>query len=230
MNAIEFDGKKNMELRLHVAELINIPAAKRNIEEKIMIGRTPLHIDNGITGQTTIQIAFNYIGDAEEWGKYWRNARKWLSAKNTKLKILSDKDFYRKVYHVELEQNERATARIGKFNANFVCDPYEYAVSGVGRYNAEDVRMNLYSECAPVYFIHGEGTCTLNVNGNKMIANIGQNITIDTERRISYRTDGTIMNTSVSGDYEGLYLQEGVNDISISQGFELEIVPNWRCI
>ena len=37
-----------------------------------------------------------------------------------------------------------------------------------------------------------------------------------------------MMNTSVSGDYEELYLKPGENEISITQGFTLTVIPNWR--
>ena len=61
-----------------------------------------------------------------------------------------------------------------------------------------------------------------------MRANVGQNITIDTERMIAYRTDGAMQNTAVSGDYEDLYLLEGANQIVITSGFGLKVIPNWR--
>lgn len=83
----------------------------------------------------------------------------------------------------------------------------------------------------PDYLIEGEGICTLTVNGNEMTANIGQNLTIDTYREVSYRTDdGTNNNIAVSGDYEGLFLPTGAVEISITSGFELKIKPNWRCV
>ena len=53
---------------------------------------------------------------------------------------------------------------------------------------------------------------------------------IDTERMIAYRTDGTIQNTAVMGEYEDLYLQEGDNEILATDGFEISIIPNWRVL
>ena len=46
--------------------------------------------------------------------------------------------------------------------------------------------------------------------------------------RIVYRTDGTLMNTSVSGDYEDLWLREGENTVTITNGFTLTVIPRWR--
>lgn len=72
--------------------------------------------------------------------------------------------------------------------------------------------------------------CTLTVNGKTLTANVGQNITIDTERMIAYREDGTIMNTSVTGDYENAYLPHGKNEVFVSKGFSLKLQPRWRCL
>ena len=82
----------------------------------------------------------------------------------------------------------------------------------------------------PVYKITGNGGCTLTVNGKAMKATVGQNLTINTELMIAYRTDGTLQNGKVTGDYEDLYLLEGENQISITKGFDLKVIPNWRCI
>lgn len=71
---------------------------------------------------------------------------------------------------------------------------------------------------------------TLSVNGEKMVANVGQNLTIDTGRKLAYREDGTLSNTSVAGDYDDLILIEGRNKIKITDGFELKVIPNWRCL
>ena len=70
--------------------------------------------------------------------------------------------------------------------------------------------------------------CTLTENEKSMTANIGQNITINTDVMLAYREDGTLQNTSVTGDYENLYLAEGDNTISVTDGFKLTVIPNWR--
>lgn len=93
----------------------------------------------------------------------------------------------------------------------------------------DKVLYNRYFLSHPVYKITGEGVCTLTVNGKTMVANVGQNLTIDTERKLSYRLDNTIMNTSVTGDYDDLYLLKGKNSIAITSGFRLKVIPNWRC-
>ena len=78
--------------------------------------------------------------------------------------------------------------------------------------------------------ITGEGECILQVNGSQMKANVGQNLVIDTDRLMAYRKDGKLMNTSVYGDYAELHLLPGENTVYISRGFDLKVIPNWRCL
>ena len=93
-----------------------------------------------------------------------------------------------------------------------------------------DVLYNPYALSKPIYMITGEGMCTLTVNGKSVTANVGQNLTINTDLMLAYRKDGTMMNTAVTGDYEDLWLNSGENSITITSGFSLAIIPNWRCL
>lgn len=92
----------------------------------------------------------------------------------------------------------------------------------------EDIGYHAGEESHPVYKILGEGVCTLTVNGKTMTANVGQNLTIDTDRQLAYRSDGTLNNTAVTGNYEDLVLVEGDNKVTITDGFDLKVIPYWR--
>lgn len=113
-------------------------------------------------------------------------------------------------------------------NLTFTCDPAEYVGSGKYVHDINDVLWNPYSACCPVYQIFGSGACTLTVNGKSMTANVEQNLAIDTELMLAYREDGTLKNAEVTGNYRDLYLQEGENEITVTSGFEMKVIPNWR--
>ena len=100
-----------------------------------------------------------------------------------------------------------------------MCDPFTYIESGTLEYNAQDLKLNPYDISKPVYKITGEGVCTLTVNGNEMTANVGQNLTIDTDLMIAYREDGILQNTAVTGEYENMYLKAGENRNKYKQWF-----------
>ena len=104
-----------------------------------------------------------------------------------------------------------------------------YLQTGTKEQQLSALLNNPGERCWPVYKIAGEGMCTVTVNGKQIKANIGQNLTIDTERKLAYRTDGTMQNTSVSGNYEDMALNPGKNSISVTGGFALTAIPNWRC-
>lgn len=159
------------------------------------------------------------------------SCEKWLSARYKRLQLSTDPEHFYKVSKVELEDAEHTTARICNFKAKFTTiDGLRYLLEGQNEHAAEDVRYNPYEVAHPIYMIYGEGKCVLTVNGKTMTADVGQNITIDTNRELAYRKDKTLSNTAVSGKYDDLYLQEGENEITITEGFDLKIVPNWRCL
>ena len=227
---IIYNGIKASSLGLLINGEVSIPAPLKNYEEYTIPGRDGTIIEeDGTFENIEIYLEFNY-SEYGKWGKKFRDAKKWLFAAGDKiLRFSRQNEYFYKVKRVEIETDEREIEHAGNFEVLFICDPYTYLDSGLIPVSS-NVLENEYELSHPEYIILGEGVCTLSVNGKSMTANVGQNIRIDTDKMIAYRTDGTLSNTSVSGDYEELYLQKGTNTINISEGFTLEIIPNWRCL
>ena len=118
---------------------------------------------------------------------------------------------------------------MGNFKLTFRCDPGLYLVSGLKPIfiNSNKSIKNNYGISKPNFEINGEGMCTLTVNNKSVTINVGQSIIINTEKKLCYKNDGSMTNIT-TGRYKDLYLQEGNNYISINNGFELYITPNWR--
>lgn len=228
---IEYGGIRGSGLKIYARERPAIPAAKVRREQIVIPGRDGVvYRSEGTFEPTEIEVLFNYIGKESEWAERWRMAQRWLAKENAKLRFSDDDGYFFWVDHVELEANERTTRRIGNFTATFTTrDGLYYLNSGLREHGAEEIQWNPYETSHPVYKIAGEGVCTLEVNGKQITANVGQNLTIDTDRMVAYRQDGTLQNTDVTGRYEDLYLKEGEINIEISTGFDLKIIPNWRC-
>lgn len=206
----------------------SVPAPEIRVTETEIPGRDGVLAEtDGCYGTITIPVEFNYLVPPEKWMDAFRKAKRWLTGSGW-LVLEDDQDHMYKVMYVKITDTERTSRRLGKFTAEFTCDPYAYLTSGQQEHSVTDVLYNPYMLSHPVYKITGEGMCTLTVNGNTMSANVGQNITIDTELMIAYREDGTMQNTEVTGDYEKLYLQEGENTITVTSGFEITVQPNWR--
>ena len=228
---VEYGGIKGSSRKIYARERPAIPAARKRREEITIPGRDgALYKSDGSYEPTEIEVQFNYIGMEEDWAKRWREAQRWLGKENARLRLSDDDGYFFWISYVDLSENERTRRRIGKFTAKFVTrDGLYYLDSGLREYGKQEIRWNPYEASHPVYKVYGEGMCTIEVNGKQMKANVGQNLTIDTERMLAYREDGTLRNTDVTGEYENLYLPEGEIRIEVSYGFDIRITPNWRC-
>lgn len=228
---VEYGGIKGSSIKIYARERPAIPAAKKRREEIVIPGRDgALYKSDGSYEPTEITIPFNYIGREEDWAKRWREAQRWLGKENARLRLSDDDGYFLWISYVDLSENERTSRRIGNFTATFVTrDGLHYLDSGLREYGKQEIRWNPYEASHPVYRVYGEGMCTIEVNGKQMKANVGQNLTIDTERMLAYREDGVLRNTDVTGEYENLYLPEGEIRIEVSYGFDIRITPNWRC-
>ena len=209
----------------------SIPAPKRRITETEIEGRDGVLIEDEETWEPiVIPVEFNFMSLPERWGESYREAKKWLLKDAGNLQFSDDPDYFYKVLSCQILESERTSKKIGKFTAEFTCDPLNYMVSGLQEIDP-GMKIHNYGEIShPVYKITGNGDCILTVNGKTMKATVGQNLTIETDLMIAYREDGNMQNTAVTGNYEDLYLKEGDNEISITEGFSLKIIPYWRCI
>ena len=152
-----------------------------------------------------------------------RVIRKWLSGTGT-LVINEEPDIFYKVRKIVPGDFEREIRRYGRFSTAFICDPYAYTFDGQDE--MKTVTYNPYDLCHPTYKIAGNGRATITVNEKSVTVIVGGEITIDTDLMLAYKND-TPMNTSITGDYEDLYLPKGDIDMSISSGFSMSVIPNW---
>lgn len=149
--------------------------------------------------------------------------KRWLKGTGT-LVISDHQNVFYKVWKVDYGDIERELRKFGQFTVSFTCTPYQFERDGF--ISVLDIDYNPYDLCRPIYMITGNGAFTLTVNGNKMTGTVNGSITIDTERMISYNSEGVSQNNVVTGDYEELYIPHGDVSISISGG-TLSIIPQW---
>lgn len=232
MYLIKRNEKTNTEAGVLVKERPAIPAPEYRHETIDIPGRDgALYSEEEFVGDITIKITFVFAADPSKWQDLFRKARRWLLDKtDNKLTLEDMPGYYYKVKHTTIGSSEREVKQVGEFETEFICEGHQYLASGTYEYEKQEVLYNPYSVSHPTYLITGNGRCTLTVNGNEFVAEVGQNVTIDTDLMLAYRQDGRMMNTSVTGDYQELYLQEGDNTIEITEGFGLKVVPNWRCL
>ena len=200
-------------------------------EIKIPFGKT-LYIDRGFSDVQIIMDMNFMSSNAELWDDHWREIKRWLLGKgNQKLKFSDDLRGYYKVNKVSIPTSLRQLKRTGTFTVVFTCDPYFYIedeeveiVSGEPIYNDFDL------DSRPIYRIVGDGELTLKVNGKTIKVNVGQETTINCDLGLCYR-DGVINNSSLTGNYEDLYLKANSdNTFEWTDEFKVYIQPMWRCL
>lgn len=228
MYKIQRNGIWNTDLGIMVRERPGIPGPELKCDQYEIPNKDGvLFVYDDVVEDITINVTFS-IAEKEEYQEKLRLVRKWLlSREDNILKLSDDPHYFYKVKTTKIKSATRSGRKIGAIEVGFVCEGYQYSDEG----QQEITASNLYNDgyiTHPIYKVEGEGECTLTVNGKAVKANVGQNLTIDTDRMIAYRTDGTMQNTSLTGDYEDLYLIEGENKVSITSGFVLKIIPNWR--
>lgn len=236
MYDIEYNGIKASSLQLLVKRKVNVPAPQLMYIGNEVQGRDGSLIEtDGKYKDTTIRVEVNYKTPEANWHEVFRNAKKWLFSNGTKKLIFNDDpDYFYLVKRVEIGENERLANRIGSFFIDFICEPFQYLISGESEYSISQVLNNPYSECHPIYIVSGTSTIyKLTVNGNIVEINVVGKTYIDTEKMITY-TESGIKNSLLTGDYTNLYLKEGQNTIttSSSSGYtpSVKVVPRWRCL
>lgn len=228
-----FNDNTSKDLGIAVIKRPSIPSPKRRYIEKEVQGRNGmLYEDLGTYEDIEINVEFNFISwNPNKWNSNFRIIKKWINnIKDNKLKFSDDLGFFYLVNKTEITGSEREFKRLGKFEVVFTCEPFMYLNEGQEKMTLPNVLDNDFEECQPIYYISGEGLLNLTVNGITVKANIGQNLIINTKLGLCYRVDGNINNIALTGDYKDLYIKEGSNTFDYTQGFNIEIIPNWRCL
>ncbi len=222
---IQYNGQTTEMLGVYLYDYPEFSGAEKQYDEWAVSGRKGCLVGKD-TGKNNLKISCTFGILSPEFMQNIRRLKQWLSG--TGELILSDSpEVYYRVNKIDYGSLERELRRYGRFSVTFNCMPFEYLQEGKKAYPADEVRYNPYSLCSPVYQITGEGKCTLTVNGNRMTADVAGDLMIDTDRMMAYKKDGTVRNTTVSGDYDSLMLNPGENTVSITAGFSLMVIPNW---
>lgn len=226
-------GEKSSDYFLNFEEYPTIKHAQEEIKEEKIPGKGAVHIRTGIYSDTEITLLLDLVlpREQEEWMNAYMKAHDFLKS----LEIISfcdGPDIFYYVRAIKINAADRYSETAGDFKVSISCKPGIYLLSGTEELSIREFDgINKYSVCCPVYKISGEGVCALTVNGKTVTVNVAQTMIIDTDRMIAYREDsGEIMNTSITGNYEDLYLYSGENTISATEGFEISLVPNWRIL
>ncbi|WP_297238122.1 hypothetical protein [uncultured Faecalicoccus sp.] len=220
-----------INIGLYPAELPGISVPARQYNETTIPGRDGIFYEDLETFDDINQsVKFNFRArKGQTVDTSFRQYRRFLRNAKTYAKQ-SDPTVFYKIKKVTIGDLSRGTSfTIGTFDCEFVLAPYAYLQTGAVEYPIQKVVNNPFDVCHPIYILKGNGSCNLIINGKSMKCNVSGKLFIDTELRLAYRSNGEWVNSSVSGNYEDLYLQSGLNSIKVTNSsILLRVIPNWR--
>lgn len=229
--AILLNDTPSYDVGVSIVSRPSIPTPVRKYREIEIGGKNgKLYEDLGTYDDIEITVKCNFASKkSDSWNEDYRRIKEWIKGVET-LTFSDDLNYFYKVNKVTIDSTERALKRLGRFNLVINCKPFSYLKEGQQEITLPSGLYNDYEATQPIYKVTGEGVITLTVNGVSATANVGQNLIINTEKGLCYRTDGTTNNTALTAEYEDLFLQEGNNTFAYTTGFTVNIIPNWRCL
>lgn len=233
MFTVTYNGITDRSVGCHAKSRPSIPAPVRKTQISAIAGRDGSYYDSEeVFSDIAIEVRFSFReANKSDWHRIYRNIKSWLlSGDNGDLSFSDDPGYHYRVKSVQISSSERICWTIGEVAAVFACDGYAYLDSGDTQINLAARIQNDYSLSMPIYEILGNGAFVLTVNGNSMSGTCSGNLTIDTERMLAIQSGSTWVNTTVAGDYQGLWFRPGINLLSITSGFTCRIRPQWRCL
>lgn len=234
MTTFIFNGKKNTEFGLRVAEGKKITASSLDVERVSVPGRDgELLISNNRLNSAELSFPVNFVKEKGLIATEVYRISEWLNVAGYKdLTISYDPDFIYRAAYLETFSIEETMRQFGKTTINFVCYPVKFykqgrttqtlsngaTVNGLGNVNAK-----------PIITLIGSGDCTLTINGRKTKLRAVQNtITLDMQARQVFSGNLPAWDKVVRApQYQMPYLDAGRNLISWDGDFTVKMAPYW---
>lgn len=234
MTTFTFNGKKNTEFGLKVAEGKKITTSSPDVERITVAGRDgELLISNNRLNSAELSFPVNFLKEKSLIATEVYKISEWLNVAGYKdLTISYDPDFIYRAAYLETFSIEETMRQFGKTTINFVCYPVKFykqgrtkqtlldgaTVNGIGNVNAK-----------PIITLRGSGDCTLTINGRRTkLRGVQNSIVLDMQANQVYSGNLPAWDKVVrSPEFQMPYLDYGRNLISWDGSFTAEMIPNW---
>lgn len=234
MTTFTFNGKKNTEFGLKVAEGKKITTSSPDVERVAVAGRDgELLISNNRLNSAELSFPVNFVKENGLIATEVYKISEWLNVAGYKdLTISYDPDFIYRAAYLETFSIEETMRQFGKTTINFVCYPVKFykqgrvkqtlmngaTVNGIGNVNAK-----------PIITLRGSGDCTLTINGRRTkLRSVQNSIVLDMQANQVYSGNLPAWDKVVrSPEFQMPYLDYGRNLISWDGSFTAEVIPNW---
>ena len=182
-------------------------------------------------------IEFSFVANDGEWHEQFRKIKRFLLKGGIRKYTHEDNPHWFKfIKKIVLKTPERVALRSGTFECEFTFAPYEYRVDGQNIQSISECEFNKYSKCYPVFKVYRKtvpledgNTFDITVNGNTLTFTCPDYATIDTRLGLVYRDKNQMLNTAGCSIGE-LALEEGPNEITVTDIYSVNVIPNWRAI
>ena len=232
MYEIEYRGILSTTKGVAVTRRPNIPAPRRRGEFVDVAGRDgSLFVTDDTYEDIDIPVPLNFVRAPKYWMETYRDVKNWITGSG-KLKMGDDPGWFYNCKNAYITNPKRVVRVGGTIDAHFICDPYQYKEGGQFLLNPTEALLNPYAPTRPIYYIEGNGTCEIEVNGFAAEVEVDGNIIIDTNRMVAYTKTGDIVNRAflAGAAFEAFWFKSGQNAAQVSNGFTLRIAPNWRSL
>lgn len=218
----------------YVVKRPDIPTAEENVTFIDIPGRNgSLTKRNHTFKDVSFKVDLNFLADCGgEFREVSRDIKAWLlHGTPRELSFTDDANAFLKVKSVSIGDVARIYKRKGTLSPTFTVEAFEYFRTGQMPVTDWTTIRNQWYTSEPLYIITGNGTATLNVNGETMTVEVVDGVILDVGRMIAYRASSSeIVNSDVTGNYDALKLQNGINVITLTSGFTMSVIPNWRSV
>ena len=234
MTTFIFDGKKNTEFGLRVAEGKKISTSSLDVERVSVQGRDgELLISNNRLNSAELSFPVNFVKEKGLIATEVYKISEWLNVAGYKdLTISYDPDFIYRAAYLETFSIEETMRQFGKTTINFMCYPIKYFKDGMQRQNlsnglALNGKGNVKTK--PIIKLTGNGETVLTINGRKTkLKDVQGNIVLDMQSNQVYSGNLSAWNKVVrSPEFVMPFLDAGRNLISWTGNFSVEITPFW---
>ncbi len=180
-----------------------------------------------------------YVNAGMSWKSKLRHIKSWLFSFNDnnvhRLQFADDFEWYKRVSKIEIGDAEYIGSRTGKFKLEITCEPYDYMVEGIYEHEINQCTYNSWNMCKPIYVLYGvKGeTHWFSVNGNRTSISFESDsdntVYFDVDKGIAYNSSKKLIK-STNHILNKMRLENGLNEIKTSEGLNMKIIPNWRCV
>ena len=197
MGVITFNGKASSAYNITVDTCPDYPAAQRKVEFISVDGRSgDLVRDTQAWNNVEQTYSVWYGRNNRTFQELASDVSMWLLGSKGYCRLEDDyyPDVYRMAVYSRMIQNRNFLNQKGRADLVFNCKPQRYLVLGESwqPLYAEDLVVNSYMPCYPIFRCYGNGTFTYDDTTVTVTNNAGQHIYIDTELQDAYTGDSTV--------------------------------------